>query len=192
MLPLALLLISLVGLFCGRQTNAADVSAAMPTDCTHLDFKTTGRPFFFPADRGIAFGISSLQRKFKRGEATPLVVWVNNQTDHDFIFMTCSTFWNWNIDVYDGTGSRLLSKDEQEARIGLKRGPLKCFLNSDIHVSSHGCLTPGPVLIDLNSVYDLVPGRYTITERRLPAQAKEWKRTVRAPEEGLEIQIDEP
>jgi hypothetical protein len=58
--PPGLVLYSASGFLFSAVFKNADELPALPGDCAHLDFQTTGRPFFFPAQDGVAFGLSSL------------------------------------------------------------------------------------------------------------------------------------
>jgi hypothetical protein len=187
-----LVLYSACGLLFSAAVESADEPPTLPADCARLDFKTTGRPFFFPAQDGVAFGISSVKERFKKGEAISLAVWVNNRTDKEFDFVTCQTLHSWNVDVYDAKGQRLPSRaDQQLSSSGQQVAELICFRTFAIPVPPHSCVVPDPPTnIDLNSEYDLPSGRYMITERRRSTDYRQWKRTAPGVGKGVVIQVD--
>jgi len=129
-----------------------------------------------------------VKKRFKKGEAISLAVWVNNRTDNKFDFVTCHTLHSWNIDVYDAQGRRLPSRAEQQLS---RFSELDCFRTFAIPVPPHGCLVPDPPTnLDLNTEYDLPSGRYMITERRRSTDYRQWKRTAPGIGKGVVIQID--
>jgi len=135
--------------------------------CAKSDLTKTGRPVMFPARDGISIGFSVPLNTFRTGERIYLHVWIDNQTDKAKRFMTCSSFYQWDVDVYAANGGRILSRAE---KAGDKEGQGRhCFRNFAFEVPPHTCqlaeIVDHPVV---NQEYDLPPGQYFVIQKRQP------------------------
>ncbi len=134
----------------------------------------TGLVFtMFPVHNGIAFGISLSQPWFQEGAPIPLTVFVENQTDKEFNFATCSSFLDtWDIDVYDAHGKRVLTDAEQREAKG--------------EIVGYTCMIPDPQApLDVNGQYKLEPGHYLLAERLF--RSGKWIHTLPRPSQALAI-----
>jgi hypothetical protein len=164
--------------------NSKPASALPPPgpQCEKDEFAKRGRPFMFPANAGVAFGVSSVPDK-----PSTLYLWADNQTEKaESLYVCCISTLFEHIDVYDAEGHRVLSKvdlAEQKA-------------NSEGKVMMQVCSCSGWVLVpphtieileyaDISDGYLLFPGRYTITER-MPAGSNP------KPEAKLAPSLDRP
>lgn len=150
----------------------------------------TGLAFtMFPAHNGIAFGVSLPQPWFQEGAPIPFTLFIENQTDKEFNFATCSTFLDtWDIDVYDSRGQRVLTNAEQREAKG-EIVPHTCSWNFGIPIPPHTCMIPVPNgSYALSNQYKLEPGHYLLRERLL--RGGKWIHIQPRPSQSLAIDID--
>lgn len=170
--------------------NSKPASALPPPgpQCEKDEFAKRGRPFMFPANGGVAFGVSSVPDK-----PSTLYLWADNQTEKaESLYVCCISTLFEHIDVYDAGGHRVLSKmdlAEQKA-------------SSDGKVTLRGCSCSGWVLVpphtieileyaDISDGYLLPPGRYVITERTpdAPPNPNPELQKAASPRPGIVISI---
>ena len=134
-----------------------------PTPCPSVEWADSLR-VLFPVKEGIGYGISEDRTTFSIGDAISLDVWVDNETDRPYAFMTCEALFEWNVHVFDALGNRVLTRREKMERKG-RPSVNACAGNVMMNVPARSCLTV-PRLIPLNALYDLTPGTYRIIEQR--------------------------
>ena len=173
-------------------TDNSKPASALPRpgpQCEKDEFAKRGRPFMFPANGGLAFGVSSVP-----GKPSTLYLWADNQTEKaESLYVCCISTLFEHIEVYDAGGHRVLSKmdlAEQQA-------------SSDGKVTLRGCSCSGWVLVpphtieileyaDISDGYLLSTGRYVITERTPAAPSNpnpEVQKAASHPPPGLAISI---
>jgi len=119
-------------------------------------------------------GISTPELTFHADDPILIYVWVNNRTPEEKTLLSCSMWWDWNVEVYDS----------QSHAVGLRREPppkdgytvermMICGRNKLLRIPPHSCgplQDMGDVTIDLRRDRDLPAGQYFVTEqnRRLP------------------------
>jgi hypothetical protein len=173
---------------CSDNSKPAGALPPPGPQCEKDEFAKRGRPFMFPANRGVAFGVSSVPDK-----PSTLYLWADNQTAKaESLYVCCISTLFEHIDVYDAEGHRVLSKvdlPEQKANSGEK-------------VTLQGCSCSGWVLVpphtieileyaDISDGYLLPPGRYVITERAPAAPSNPTSEVQKAasPPPGIAISI---
>jgi len=67
---------------------------------------------FPPRDR-LSMGISTPELTFHADDPILIYVWVNNRTPEEKTLLSCSMWWDWNVEVYDS----------QSHAVGLRREP---------------------------------------------------------------------
>jgi hypothetical protein len=117
----------------------------------------------FPAQNGIAYGISSAP-----DNPSNLSLWVDNQTPapQDFLLCCISTVLD-HIDIYDERKHRILSesdKFEQKARAEGRPTAKACSCSGWATIPPHIIAYLGSA--DLSRGYALPPGKYTVSERK--------------------------
>ena len=132
-------------------------------ECAKQVFAKFGEPFMFPAQNGIAYGISSTP-----DSPSNLSLWVDNQTPttQDFYLCCISTLLD-HIDVYDEKRHRILSesdKVEQKARAEGTQTVKVCSCSTTTSIPPHIIAYLGSA--NLSTGYALPPGKYTVNERK--------------------------
>ena len=130
--------------------------------CAKEEFSKRGRPFMFPAHRGVAYGISS-----DPGKPSTLYLWADNRTEKDVDLLICcmSTLFE-QIDICDSAGVRLPSKVdkyEQKARLEGRTAVGGCTCSGWVLVPPHTVKFLESA--DISVGYILPAGRYIIAER---------------------------
>jgi hypothetical protein len=136
----------------------------------------TGQPILF--QRGhLIWGLST--RPVSLGDKLPVLLWFYNPSEAPLSVMTCGDidhFWSREIEVFDSTDKRVLSRAEEKRLAEEKRNPgvflpeqpFRCWLNFAITVPPRTCLHGSfsapeyDFARDLNSYYQLPPGRYSL------------------------------
>lgn len=178
----------------------------VPEKCRETISEDTGRPVMFPSGGGLVWGLST--RPASYGDKLLAVLWLYNATDKPLPVWTCmgiDAFWAEKIDVFDAVGHRILSRGEQKDRE--QHGAsgdafysrIVCSRNFPIDIPPHACVhgtfsQPAyDFARDLQSYYDLPPGKYLLVPRSV-----EPKQGVLIPEKhpeaavGLPITVNEP
>jgi hypothetical protein len=145
-----------------QQTN---LSAA----CQKTDFSQVGQPAMFGPRDGVAFGISSKKHAFTASEDIVLTVWIDNETSSPKDFFSCSMLWDWNVDVWDEDGVRLVSRLEMQER-EQPGVPLICARNIAFKVPPFTCMSTKGIVV-LSGEYNLRPGTYSVTGKWLEKQS---------------------
>jgi hypothetical protein len=139
-------------------------------ECAEQEFAKRGRPSMSAANDGIAFGFSSPQQG-----STKIYVWMDNKTNEarTYFFCCVSTFLD-AIDVYDSTGHRLLSGQEQASRKGCAEGQTLlsvCTCSTIVTVARHTMQMVD--WGDLQDSYVLPPGRFFVAASHIQRQTCE-------------------
>jgi len=127
-----------------------------------------------------------------------------NSTDEPKSAFTCTdidVFWVSGIDVFDSSGQRMQSLEEEEKRISpgdiVKWLPM-CSRNFMFSVPPHSCvhgtfsqLEPD-FSRDLRRYYSLPPGRYVIVPAERGRDGTPVNRTLPEPNNGLTVIVQEP
>ena len=137
-------------------------------ECAKRVFAKFGQPFMFPAQNGIAYGISAAP-----DNPSNLSLWVDNQTPapQDFYLCCISTVLD-HIDVYDEKRHRILSesdKFEQKAQAEGTPTVKVCSCSTTVAIPPHIIAYLGSA--DLSRGYTLPSGKYTISERKPTGEA---------------------
>ncbi len=131
--------------------------------CAQQDIYTHGAPVMFAPENGVAFGVSTEKQNTNAGEAIPVHIWLDNETDNTYNYVSeCGWDFKNVFDVYDRRGSLLY--DEIERKILLGAVPRLC--GARIAVSPRSCaIVDGGMLDD---VYSLNVGKYYLVKRPEP------------------------
>ena len=137
-------------------------------ECAKEVFAKFGQPFMFPAQNGIAYGISSAP-----DNPSNLSLWADNRTPtpQDFLICCASSVLD-RIDVYDEKGNRILSvSDKLEQKAQAEGAP-----TTKVCSCSGWSAIPPHVIAYLGSAkladgYTLPSGKYTISERKPAGKA---------------------
>lgn len=165
---------------CAQDLNGSDPKAAVPTpskvvcidstkpraqvpppgpQCAEEEFAKRGKPVMSPAHNGVAFGISSAP-----GNSMTVNVWMDNQTDRaKYYYMCCRSSFLGAVEVYDSSGHRLLSKQEQAEQKACTDGAgfgITCSCSTWNSVAPHTLQVVDSG--DLADGYVFSPGRYFI------------------------------
>lgn len=137
-------------------------------ECAKQVFAKFGQPFMFPAQNGIAYGISSTP-----DDPSNLSLWADNQTPttQDFYVCCISTVLD-HIDVYDEKSHRILSesdKFEQKAQAEGRPTVKACSCSRWATIPPHVIDYLGSA--DLSRGYTLPSGKYTVSERKPVGEA---------------------
>jgi hypothetical protein len=169
--------------------SAAPEPPPLPEACAKEVTTGTGRPFMFPSQGPVQFGLSSRPSAFR--DNAPLAIWVYNPTDKEVGVMTCGDldgFFIGGFDVLDQSENRVLAKQEVKAGHTVMRELMACTRNFPINIPPHSCAHgdldhPGYDFVkNLGSMYTLPAGHYRVVPRH-----KEGKQRLATT--GLAVEI---
>lgn len=135
-------------------------------DCMHLEYMKKGRPVFVGADDGVRIGISTQKDVVAPGDPIIVDLWIDNRTDKPTMSGgRCGQ--PHSGDVFDESGHRLISFEEQAERDAEREGKSivwACASTSAfVEIPAHTCKMPGDAgEIGLKLDYKLAPGVYYV------------------------------
>jgi len=156
----------------------------VPTECAGAGFTKTGRPVMFPPRDGLSMGISTPELTLHADDPILIYVWVNNRTADEKTLLSCSMWWDWNVEVYDSQSHVVALRREPSPKPGYTVERVKlCGRNVLLRIPPRSCgplQDMGDVAIDLRRDRDLPAGQYFVTEPNRPL-----------PQPGLSISVVE-
>lgn len=137
-------------------------------EAANADATSNGHQVMFPAQNGIAWGISVDRLNFRRSDSIGIDIWMDNQTDQPRSYYLCCAYSATKIiDVYDASHHRVRSHYEQEREENRKKAreeiPEVCTCSAEVLVQPHSRKIVDRALLDLE--YTVVPGLYFITKK---------------------------
>lgn len=180
----------------------------LPKEMAEQVSEDTGRPVILDYQRGpLIWGLST--KRVAYGQPIPLLLWLYNPTDKPAGVATCSDigfFWTFRMSVFDSSGERVLSREEQRMLSDLQKPPAEprftivpvCARNFSIYIPPHTIRHGNFSTLefdfswDLREHYSLSPGRYVIVASELDQNFRRIEKTLSNPQSGLQIEITEP
>jgi hypothetical protein len=129
--------------------------SSLPPECRG-QFMKTGVPFFFPAEKGVRYGVSPEDNS----SPVPLHIWIDNASDSAITLGSCSMFQDRDIAVWSNADHSIVKRRDLAGPNPL---PVSCSADIKIEVAPHSCKTLSELY--LNEMYRLPPGRYTVIEQ---------------------------
>jgi hypothetical protein len=191
-----------------REQERTAAIQPLPKECAANLSADTGRPvMMFPSRSALTWGLSS--RTVTYGEPVSVLLWLFNPTDEAQPVWTCmeiDQFWVSGIDVFDSSGHRVLTREEEknkELAASGKNMPLSacmfsCTRNFTIDIAPHSCAhttfsAPAyDFARDLRTYYSLPPGRYRLVPAEREQECMPVSRTLGDSAIGLTLIVREP
>jgi hypothetical protein len=173
--------------------EAGSKIASVPQECAKEVADDTGEPTTFPFDGPLQWGIST--RPARSGSPLVVLLWIANSTEKLERVATCSDidrFWLFAIDVVHESGHVVPWRGGKVRNT--EDDGLFCFRNFAITIAPHTCRHTTftehefDFSRDLQTIYDLPPGKYFIVPRVKAASANQP--TSRISETSPKLAID--
>ncbi len=198
--PIVLGATLLIGVLLGFPAVALSKTPSLPKEMAEEVSEDTGEPVVMRQLPGITWGLST--KPVSYGDPIPVLLWLYNPTDKPQGVTTCGdidNFWEFDINVADSAGRRMLTRAEQkQARnTEIENLPL-CGRNLLIWIPPHTCIhgtfskLEHDFARDLNEYYSLPPGKYLITPAEKKQNGKRLTRSLTDLQRGLLVEVDQP
>lgn len=150
-----------------------DDPTPLPKECAYADLKKLGWPVMVDEDfTRLLFGFSVGAGHVTYGQEVPIYFWLVNRTDQPQSIMSCDINWfqRDGFDIFDVSGHRLLTREEQEnpqyhkpdVAVPFSYG---CDGNAILTIAPHTCTKPERPG-NLAESYVLREGKYIISPRK--------------------------
>lgn len=151
-----------------KSSDSAVSPKVAPSEAEHGNVTSNSHEITFPAQNGIAWGISVDHLNFQRDDSIGIDIWMDNQTDQPQRYEMCCAYSATKIiDVYDASHHRVRSHYEQDREEARKKAreeiPEICTCGAEVLVQPHSRKIVDRARLDLD--YTVGPGQYFITEK---------------------------
>jgi hypothetical protein len=147
---------------CVGDTGMRPELSVQGPQCANEEFRKRGTPVMAPANRGVAFGVSSSPER-----PTRLYIWLDNQTDElQPYYACCGSTFMLAIDLYDAAGQRVPQDWEKPGnKLCGVQGGFGCGCSAIL------CAAPHTMKVvddgELQRGYALSPGQYFVVPSKV-------------------------
>ena len=189
-----------------RQQAEPALAETVPKECAATASADTGQPTMLPSRGSVNWGLSTKDATY--GDPVSVLLWLYNPTDKPQSVWTCMDidwFWLGGIDVFDGSGHRVLTRAEVKQK---ERSPaggtmlsacaFVCTRNFPIEIAPHSCAhttfsKPAyDFARDLATYYLLPPGHYFLVRAERDQDCRPLFKMLPHSTIGLPLTIREP